>query len=506
MKPTTLLLLASLVANVALVSLVYTSRSTAPGATARVSSSKSSSADGATKSDATRAAAGTNDAVAEAAGLSPESAHQLALGRALEHFTAAMRGTMGKKGSEKWWQKPDPSRLTREQRDALLQAKREMSDALIAATGSDSTFMNNLTEGNISFLPEAKRDQLRKILSDYQDMMDQYGSAGGIQLASDREKMKLLRAEREHDIAALLSPDELADYQMRTSTTADTIRSRYGNAITDEDEFKKIYAVQKAFDDKFPADSLNGRVTPDVMKARSEAAAQLQNDIHAAVGDEAYAALRRANDSDLRTVDALVARLSLAPDTTDRIAAARDSYAAESQRIMADTATPIAQRRDQMQALATRAKSDLASTLGTEAADAYVQRSQWVNLLQSGIGFSTTPTANSPGALSLSGIGGATQSVFPVTPAGANTGTRQVMNVITSDRSSSPDGGAVFFSAGGAPGQMTNTQVISVSSATMSSDAHGPNDPQGTTMTKVIMAAPTDAPALPPPPATPPKE
>jgi hypothetical protein len=491
-KPTTVLLLASLVANVALVSLVYTSRSAAPGATVRAAASKSAPTDGALTTDATRAT--------EAAGLSPDAAHQLALGRALAHYTTAMRATMSKTGTGKWWQKPDPSRLTREQREDLLQAKREMSDAMIAATGSDAFFMNNLTEGNISFLPEAKREQLRKILADYQDMMDQYGSAGGIQLASDREKMKLLRAERERDIAALLSPEELADYQMRTSPSADTVRNRYGSAIQSEEDFRKIYALQKAYDDKFPAESFTGRITPDVMKARTEAAQQLQADLRAAVGDEAYAALKRASDSDLRTVDALVARLSLAPETTDRIAAARDNYAAESQRIMADAATPFMQRRDQMQALATRAKSELASTLGAEAADAYAQRSPWVSMLQSGIGFTTTPTANSPGALSLGG--GPTQSVFPVMPAGANNGTRQVVNVISSDRAPGAEGGTMFFS-GGSPGQTTNTQVISVSSATLT-EGHGPGDTSAAPMMKVIMAPPAETAA--PATATPPKD
>ena len=48
---------------------------------------------------------------------------------------------------------------------------------------------------------------------------------------------------------------------------------------------------------------------------------------------------------------------------------------------------------EQLQALAARAKTDLTATLGAEAADAYAQRSQWMSMLQGGIGYSTTPTA-----------------------------------------------------------------------------------------------------------------
>ena len=495
MKPTTLLLIASLVANVALVGVFYSAGSTTPAATsiaAGNSSARSATTAGsAANTDALRTALAAGDAAAlEAAGLSAEAARELALGRTFARYAATIRTTSAKAGEGKWWLRIDPSRMTREQREQLALARREMSNALIAATGTN-VLSNNLGEANISFLPEAKRDALRRVLSDYEDMMDQYGSAGGIQLASDREKMKLLRSERERDIAALLTPEEFADYQMRTSPSAETLRSRYGEAIANEDQFKKLYALQKAFDDKFPIENFNGRVTPEAMKARSEASLQLQSDLRAAVGDDAYAALRRAADSDVRSIDSLVARLNLAPDTTDRVVAARDSYAAESQRIMADNATPFPQRREQLQALAARAKTDLAGKLGAEAADAYAQRSPWVSMLQSGIGFSTNPKDATGGTLSLGGSGG--PNVYPVMPAGmAAGGVRQIVNMVNTSSGPGPGGGGQLFFSGSGDGAPTRTQVISVSS-TVTGDGHGPVEATTTTT------------AQPPVPATPPK-
>jgi hypothetical protein len=321
--------------------------------------------------------------------------------------------------------------------------------------------------------------------------MAKFGAQGSLQLASDKEKLKLLTSERDRDIAALLTPDELADYQMRTSATANNLRNRYGDGIASEDEFKKLYTLQKAFDDQFPIENFNGRVTPEAMKARSDAALQLQTDMRAAVGDDAYAALKRASDPDLRNVDALVSRLNLPADTTDRIAALRDSYAAQSQKIMADTATPYPQRRDQLSALAASAKTDLASALGAEAADAYAQRSQWINFLGSGIGYSTTPTANSPGALSLSGSGA--PSVYPVMPAGVN-GARQTVNVISNTSSNSGGGTMIFAPTNGGDGAV-QIRMISVSSTTT---ADGHNSADGATVTKVITVPTGDA-----PPATP---
>ena len=126
------------------------------------------------------------------------------------------------------------------------------------------------------------------------------------------------------------------------------------------------------------------------MRARGDAERQLDADLRSTLGDDRYAALRRAADPDLRNVDTLVARLNLPATTTDNVAAARDAYAAESQRINSDTNMPFPQRRTQIQELATRAKTDLARALGGEAADAYAPNSQWLNYLQNGMAYATT--------------------------------------------------------------------------------------------------------------------
>ncbi|MSU65693.1 MAG: hypothetical protein EXS38_06245 [Opitutus sp.] len=47
------------------------------------------------------------------------------------------------------------------------------------------------------------------------------------------------------------------------------------------------------------------------MRARSDAQRQLQDDLRAAVGPETFAAMSRAADPDLRTLDSIVARLNL---------------------------------------------------------------------------------------------------------------------------------------------------------------------------------------------------
>lgn len=360
MKLTPPLLTLSIVANVALLAFVATRPpAVAPAATTAVAPAASSSST-AGLSAALRAALASGDAAAlQAAGLPADLARDLALGRAFARFQEkikAARATASDDG--RWWRSGAATR----NREAELLAQRELSDAMLAAFGDDLG-LGGADSAQLSFLPAEKRAALRRISQDYNEMMAKF-SADGIQLASDKEKLRLLRAERDRDIAALLSTAELADYELRTSPSAATVRARYGDAIATEADFKKLFALQKAHDEKFPTDALNGRISPETMRTRSEAQQQLQTDIRAAVGDDAYAALKRNTDSELRALDSLVTRVGLPAATTDRVASARETYAAESQRINADPSLSPPQRRAQLKEVVSVKFSKSGSVVG----------------------------------------------------------------------------------------------------------------------------------------------
>ncbi|MBL9199693.1 MAG: hypothetical protein JNL39_04260 [Opitutaceae bacterium] len=435
-KALSLLLAASLVANIAFVAVAVTR---SPSATTPAGPAATPPRNSGAPSDALRTAlASGNVAALEAAGLSPEQARELALGRTIARIAAKHRSAPGQPvGDGRWWL----TKHTAATRDAQQAARRELA----AALGIDLGVTGEVTQ--FPFLPPEKSEKLRQILADYQDMMGKF-TASGLQLPSDREKLRLLQAERERDIASLLSPEEKLAYDLRTSASAATVRNRFGEAIASEAEFEKLYALQKAFDEKFSREALSGRISPETLRARAEAERQLDADLRAAVGDDRYAALRRAADSDVRNIDSLVSRLSLPPATTDAVLAARDTYAAQSQRIANDTSIPFPERRTQIQTLATQAKAEVTRSLGAEAGAAYAQASPWLSMLSSGTAYSTQPQASSIGTLGLG-----QQSVYPVLPAGiapTGSGARQVFI----------SGTPAFDTAIPAPGGVVERQVM----------------------------------------------
>ena len=494
MKLTTLLLIASLLANVAFVAVWATRGPTPPPMPAAHPASGAATARPTSRDDSLRAAlsAGTVKDL-EAAGLAPELARELALGRTFSRVIARARADRANPAGQRWWRSVPSAANSREQQ---LLLRRELNEAVVAAFGDDPGLFGSGDTGQLAFLSPAKRDALRRITQDYDEMMAKF-SAGGVQLASDKERLKLLRAERESDLAALLTPEERLAYEMRSSPSAATVRSRYGDGIETEEDYRKIYALQKAFDDQYPIDAFSGRIAPETLRARSEAQRQLQDDIRATLGETGYASLRRATDSDLRTVDSLVTRLNLPAGTTDRVAATRETFAAESQRINADATIPLPQRRAQIQELGTRAKTEVQQALGAEAAEAYAQRSPWVGMLQNGLAYSTSPQSSSPGML-LSGA--LSQSVFPVLPAGgtASGAARQVIYAGSSTTTDLPAGHGDIFTAGPAGGVRENVQVMTFSTTTTETTSAGSGSPAPRTL---IVAPPstTPAPGTPPP-------
>src|SRR6185436_12392651 len=136
--------------------------------------------------------------------------------------------------------------------------------------------------------------------------------------------------------------------------------------------------------------------------------------------------------------DSLASRLNLAGNATDNVLTARDVYAQESQRINGDASLTPAQKRQQITELGNRARSDIARTLGNEGTEAYAQRSSWLNMLQQGMAFSTTPPANSPAALGMNG-----DMVLGTVNTSGGGGPSGGMFVLPAERTVQPDGGGV---------------------------------------------------------------
>ncbi len=348
-------------------------------------------------------ASGNAQALA-AAGCPPDIGRALLLGRALDTFQSRAR-TLRPSGpvDGKYWttpREPEPRQAAANQIE-MSKAVREFSEALRAGVGVDLETIFGNADFRYSFLPTSRQEQLRRIERDYADMESQIrAEEAGFQLPSDRGKLNLLRSEKERDLAAMLTAEEREQYALRNSSSATAVRQQYGAAIQTEEQYQRVYTLQKAFDDRFgnqdaiPA----GTTLAEWRQARGAAEQQLQKDIRATLPPEQWEGLQRTNDPDVRTTEALARRLNLPTTVSDSVVATRATYATQSLQINANAVLAPADRKALLATLATKAESDLQAVLGPVGTQAYLQRSSWVNLLKNGTAFSTNP-ADAPGAV-----------------------------------------------------------------------------------------------------------
>jgi hypothetical protein len=423
MKPLPLFLALSLAANAALVAVLVLSRPESapkppvPGtAPVRRPGAAVAPTAGPDRAGALVAALAAGDAAAlTAAGVPAEVVRQLAAVRAFARLFELGR-TLDRPpppDPTEYWRnrgavpRPPP---TREQRLERLQAEREFDRAMRAAFGPD--WAGDTRAARYSFLPETKRDQLLRIERDYEEMQREVSlDADGFQLAADRAKTRLLNAEKERDLAAALTPAEREQLELRNSRTAQNLINRYGDVIASEEEYRRLYARQKAFDDRYATDDWFSRPrTPEENRARAEAERQLNDDLRALLGEDRWGALARTNDGEYRTLTTLAARLGQPAALADQVYALRDAYAAQSAALNQNAALSAADRKTIFAELANRARADLRARLGADGAEAYLPRASWVQMLQGGTAFTTDPRQLPPGSPRP---GGGT-SVFPL--------------------------------------------------------------------------------------------
>lgn len=136
-------------------------------------------------------------------------------------------------------------------------------------------------------LPDDKVATLEKIEQDYGEVYwKQRRGADGLDALESyegRARIRLLEEEKEKDLAAVLTPDELRDYQRRGSRGARTVIDGVGDINVTEAEFDALYALQRGYLESLPRDRGVAELTAAV---HSNAAPAEQ--VRAILGDDRF--------------------------------------------------------------------------------------------------------------------------------------------------------------------------------------------------------------------------
>lgn len=410
MKPLPLLIAASVAANAALLALVLTRPTAAPSASGSATPALRSQPAAPSAPPAvnprlwTDLAADPADlpgfvARLRAAGFPPTVVRALVTAQIREEYAARRRALHPGRGETPFWKNDQPT--DPKTRLALRELNRE-ADAkiseLVGAPDLDrNIYLSLLDRRTTGDLPPEKAAQLTTIKRDYDDMRSEIYDTfrGGTMLPEDRAKLALLEKEQRADLALVLTPQELEDYDLRTGNTANQMRYNLTAFAPTEAEFRAIYKLQQAFDTQLGA--MGPGMPLEQMRARNDAQKLLNDQIKAALGPERGAEYERATDFAYRQATLVADRLNLSATTAKDLWAAKADFEQRRTALITDTSLSVEARRTQTTALQQETLAKVSTLLTPRGAELYQQNGGfWVQQLQA------RPTS-APGASGGSG-------------------------------------------------------------------------------------------------------
>lgn len=313
MKPVTILLLAaSLVFNAVLASAALSGHARVSAARDAAANAPRSPASAGAVDPQTWSRLETEDLAAlvtrlRDAGFPREVIRAMVKGLLAEQFEARRRALDPGAGGRPFWKdQTDDFKLQL----AQLQLAREQAKTLRTLLGPDAADTDPLVlarlRGAFGDLPPGKLDATQLILEDFEQRRVDLGfKNGGI---SPADVLQLGR-DQHAALAAVLSPAELEEYDLRNSYTGQILRRELAAFEPTEEEFRAIYRLRQTFDEKFGF--LNGIPTQDVLNQRAPAQKQLAADIQALLSPERAADFERAGSASYQRTAQLVSRLEL---------------------------------------------------------------------------------------------------------------------------------------------------------------------------------------------------
>lgn len=276
------------------------------------------------------------------------------------------------------------------QLDSLRSEKRELLKTLLGIDSDPGEQWANITvdelvaQGRFAFLSAEKQKLVQDILGRYD--------------LSQEPDPKRAREKRREELAQVLSPDELYQFDLRDSNAADSVRGRFGDADLSEAEYKKLFDLRKAYEDAVGAVADNS--DPEKARKRSEARKALEEAYKSALGDQRMEEVMRQQDMGWRSLTQVGQQFNLDQQTIERAYAMQQSAAEQLSRLFGDTNLPRDERRKLVDAVNAELQQSMASVLGADAAAQLQKAGPQMTFTRGGDSFSisTMPRGPLPGS------------------------------------------------------------------------------------------------------------
>jgi hypothetical protein len=217
-------------------------------------------------------------------------------------------------------------------------------------------------------ISEEKADQLSALNKDYGEISALVRDrAEGFLLQADRDQLAVLEKEKRADLARILTPQELLEYDLRASPSANSTRGKLQYFDATEEEFRALATLQLAFDATYGAGT---NLSGEQQERRAVATLELAAQTKVLLTPERYAEYEIKTDMYYFSVVRLIGQNHSDADPAAVVGAQRELAGRLSEVRQNRNLTPAA-RNAQLDALAAETNTRMSAALGPTAFEIY---------------------------------------------------------------------------------------------------------------------------------------
>jgi hypothetical protein len=262
--------------------------------------------------------------------------------------------------------------------------------AELSALFPESPGLGGRSDPRLDVLSEEKRRAVERVLRDYADMSGViHAEMMAFQMPEDQERLALLKAERDQDLAALLTPEEYAEVTLLESPAGQRAQFIAQQLDLTEAEFRAVVRLRQE------ADARMAGASPSTPGQHAAEEARFQRELANLLGEERVHTRGLSGSQDAKLLEKARMRLGFSDEVFEQVLAQRLRVDATVTQVVASSA-PVAEKRAALRREAAAVKAEVARLLGPRGAEAYFLQNgmYWLSDLERGRGIRFDP----PGA------------------------------------------------------------------------------------------------------------
>ncbi len=231
----------------------------------------------------------------------------------------------------------------------------------------------------LTFLSDDKKSKVRMIMERYSEeevaLREKSWLEGETLSTEDQAKIRELQNQQTSEIASLLTPAEMEQYQLWHSPVAQRVRSSMFGMNATEREFLSLYKLQQTYAETWSEDKVDLN-DPQTRLDRDEAEAELNRSIEAALGPKRFAEYVRAQDPDFHQLSIAAAQFQLPAHMASDVYEMKRAAMAEQESIVTDESLSKRQKKIALDAVADQTASAARTVLGDRAFNFFKRHAQ----------------------------------------------------------------------------------------------------------------------------------